>query len=305
MNFLKEKIEQVGMTPKQLAKKLDKNPVTVYRWVNEDRKISPEAAIEISKILRCDPAAILFPPKKLNVIQLHSYTDDSFMVKDLTKRYYQDVVIPGGFYTPETKAVKFYKIGSQHHEEILLFERYGTKNNYEGFHEDSINKICYLEPNLKKSKEGCAPIVALVKINENTLDDMGGLFGDGESQLNADPSLGPVTTLVGRLNNTSVTFSPVKQGLDTAHRRVPSTPDFIRETYACRLVQHDDIFKLVDDPFNKTKYSSPLTVMRDKRLDIYSDDTFITDKVRITYLKRTEIVDLGNQVNCDLQESTH
>ena len=170
MNFLKEKIEQVGMTPKQLAKKLDKNPVTVYRWVNEDRKISPEAAIEISKILKCDPAAILFPPKKLNVIQLHSYTDDSFMVKDLTKRYYQNVVIPGGFYTPETKAVKFYKIGSQHHEEILLFERYGTKNNYEGFHEDSINKICYLEPNNKKAKEGCAPIVALVKINENTLN---------------------------------------------------------------------------------------------------------------------------------------
>ena len=123
---------------------------------------------EISKILKCDPAAILFPPKKLNVIQLHSYTDDSFMVKDLTKRYYQDVVIPGGFYTPETKAVKFYKIGSQHHEEILLFERYGTKNNYEGFHEDSINKICYLEPNTKKAKEGCAPIGALVKINENT-----------------------------------------------------------------------------------------------------------------------------------------
>lgn len=61
--------------------------------------------------------------------------------------------------------------------------------------------------------------------------------------------------------------------------------DFIRERNSCRLVQHDDIFKLIEDPFNKTKYSSPLTVMRDKRLDIYSDDTFITDKVRITYLK--------------------
>ena len=36
--------------------------------------------------------------------------------------------------------------------------------------EDSINKICYLEPNIKKAKEGCAPIVALVKINENTLN---------------------------------------------------------------------------------------------------------------------------------------
>ena len=170
MNFLKEKITQVGISQKELANKLHKNIVTVNRWVNEERQITPENAIEIAKILKCDPAAILFPPKKLNVIQLHSYTDDSFMVKDLTKRYYQDVVIPGGFYTPETKAVKFYKIGSQHHEEILLFERYGTKNNYEGFHEDSINKICYLEPSIKKAKEGCAPIVALVKINENTFN---------------------------------------------------------------------------------------------------------------------------------------
>ena len=168
MNFLKEKIEQVGMTPKMLAKKLDRNPVTVYRWVNEDRKISPEAAIEIAKILKCDPAAILFPPKKLNTIELHSYTDDSFIVKDLTKRYYKNVIVPGGFYTPETKAVKFFKIGSQHHEDILLFERYGTVNNYEGFHEDSINKICYVEPTTKKAKEGCTPLVALVKINETT-----------------------------------------------------------------------------------------------------------------------------------------
>ena len=170
MNFLKEKITQVGISQKELANKLHKNIVTVNRWVNEERHITPENAIEIAKILKCDPAAILFPPKKLNAIQLHSYTDDSFMVKDLTKRYYQNVVIPGGFYTPETKAVKFYKIGSQHHEEIMLFERAGTKNNYEGFHEDSLNKICYLEPNEKKRKEGCAPIIAVVKINETTLN---------------------------------------------------------------------------------------------------------------------------------------
>ena len=123
--------------------------------------------------------------------------------------------------------------------------------------------------------------------------------------INVDPSVGPLSHIVGRYNNTTVSFAPIKFNADIAHRRVPATMDFIRERNSCRLVQHDDIFKLIEDPFNKTKYSSPLTVMRDKRLDIYSDDTFITDKVRITYLKRPEIVDLGNQVNCDLPESTH
>ena len=168
MNFLKEKMNQVGVTQKELANKLDRNVVTINRWFNEERQITPENAIKISKILKCDPAAILFPAKKINKIELHSYTDDSYMVKDLTPKYYVDVIIPDGFYTPETKAVKFYKIGSQHHGEIYLFERVKVGKHYEGFHEDSINKICYLEPISKKTKVGCTPIIALVKVNETT-----------------------------------------------------------------------------------------------------------------------------------------
>lgn len=168
MNFLKEKMNQVGVTQKELANKLDRNVVTINRWFNEERQITPENAIKISKILKCDPAAILFPAKKINKIELHSYTDDSYMVKDLTPKYYVDLIIPDGFYTPETKAVKFYKIGSQHHGEIYLFERVKVGKHYEGFHEDSINKICYLEPISKKAKISCTPIIALVKVNETT-----------------------------------------------------------------------------------------------------------------------------------------
>ena len=90
------------------------------------------------------------------------------MVKDLTKKYYSNIVIPSGYYTKTTLAVKFYKIGSESHNEVMLFERVSSDNGYEGFHEDSIGKICYLEPNKKKSKEGCTPIIAIVKINETT-----------------------------------------------------------------------------------------------------------------------------------------
>ena len=168
MAFLKQKLNEIGMPQKELAQKLKRNVVTVTRWVNGSREISAENAIKIGTILNCDPAEILFPEKKLKTIEVHSYTDLSFMVKDLTKKYYKNVMVPDGYYTPATKAVKFFKIGNQHHEEIFLFERYGTKNNYEGFHEDSIGKICYLEPITKKVKQGCTPIMALVKINETT-----------------------------------------------------------------------------------------------------------------------------------------
>ena len=168
MNFLKEKITQVGISQKELANKLHKNIVTVNRWVNEERQITAENAIEIAKILKCDPAAILFPPKKLSKITLKHYTDDSYMVKNMDKKFWKEVVIPNGFYSEGTLAVKYYRLGSQHHNLIQLFERIKINNHYEGFHEDSINQICYLEPTEKvKKKEGCVPIIALVKINES------------------------------------------------------------------------------------------------------------------------------------------
>lgn len=168
MNFLKEKMSQVGLSQKELANRLDRNVVTINRWFNEERQITPVNAIEIAKILKCDPAAILFPPKKLNTIELHYYTDDSYMVKDLTKKYYSKIVIPNGYYTKTTLAVKFYKIGSEKHNEIMLFESVTTENNYEGFHEDSIGKICYIELDKKKIKIGFTQIIAIVKINEST-----------------------------------------------------------------------------------------------------------------------------------------
>jgi len=111
--------------------------------------------------------------------------------------------------------------------------------------------------------------------------------------------------MVARLNNSSVQYSPVIITDDTSHRRVPTTNNFVRETYSCRLVQHDDVFKMVNDPFNKTKYSSPLAVMRGNHLDVYSDDLYITDQVKLTYLARPQIVSLADGVNCDLPIATH
>ena len=63
--FLKKKMDEVGITSQELARKLDVSPVTTYRWENKLRKISPEQAILIAEICKCSPAEILFPAKKL------------------------------------------------------------------------------------------------------------------------------------------------------------------------------------------------------------------------------------------------
>ena len=123
--------------------------------------------------------------------------------------------------------------------------------------------------------------------------------------LNADASLGPVTTIVGRYNNENVVSAPIRFNNDLYLKRVPSTTDFIRESYPCRMVQHDDVYKLVGDPFNKTKYSSPLTVMRGENIDIYSDDIYLTDRLNLTYLRQPANVSLALGVNCDLPDPTH
>ena len=167
MNYLKEKITQVGISQKELANKLQKNVVTVNRWVNDLRHISPENAIEIAKIIKCDPAAILFPPKKLNKLTIKYYTDDSYMVKGMDKRFHKEVIVPNGYSSEATIAVNYYKIGSQHHNQVHLFEAQKVGSSTEGFHEDSINRICYIEPTMKIAKKmGCTPVMALVRINE-------------------------------------------------------------------------------------------------------------------------------------------
>ena len=130
---------------------------------------------------------------------------------------------------------------------------------------------------------------------------------------NFDPTAGvgasndPLANLVAiNSNNERVKFAEVRYTEDvTDHRRIPTTQDFVRERYPCRLVQHDDIFKLLDDPFNKTKYSSPLTVMRGESIDIYTDDIFIIDTIRVTYLRQPTAVNFNANTNCDLPLHTH
>ena len=74
-----------------------------------------------------------------------------------------------------------------------------------------------------------------------------------------------------------------------------------------KFAQHDDIFALLSDPFNKTTYKSPLYTIREGGIDVYTDDTFIVTNCKLTYLKRPAVVDnvSSTTVNCDLPIHTH
>ena len=164
--FLKQKMAEVGIDSKELARRLNCSPVTTYRWEKGDRKVSVEQSVLIAGILKCEPENILYPAKKLATIELHSYAED-YVVRKLHKKNYRKIIIPGGFFTPSTKAVQFYAPGREAHNEIHLFERSGvTDYDYDGFSENAINSTCYVEPTEKARKKGCKDMICLIEIDK-------------------------------------------------------------------------------------------------------------------------------------------
>ncbi len=73
----------------------------------------------------------------------------------------------------------------------------------------------------------------------------------------------------------------------------------------CKSVQHDDIFALLDDPFNTAKSSNVMYTVQENFVDLYSDDKTIPLGVTIKYLRRPTDVNLDLGVGCELAEHTH
>ena len=72
-----------------------------------------------------------------------------------------------------------------------------------------------------------------------------------------------------------------------------------------KFVQQDDIAKLLGDPFNTTKYTSPLTTIRGRFIDIYTSDIFIIDKLKITYIRQPSEISLPLGISCELPIHCH
>ena len=86
-------------------------------------------------------------------------------------------------------------------------------------------------------------------------------------------------------------------------KRIPTTGT--RQYALNKFIQQDDISKLLEDPFNTTKYTAPLTTIRGRYIDIYTNDIFIIDKVKITYIRKPKNISLSLGIGCELPEHTH
>ena len=121
-----------------------------------------------------------------------------------------------------------------------------------------------------------------------------------------DASVGTVTTLVA-LNNAGVTLDSVRalnSGLSFNEKRDPV--EFTERLMVSNtFIQQDDIFTMLQDPFNTTKHTDPLTTIRGNEIDIYTSDIFIIDTVKITYIRNPRNISLPLGIDCELPEHSH
>lgn len=73
----------------------------------------------------------------------------------------------------------------------------------------------------------------------------------------------------------------------------------------CKFAQHDDIIFMLDDPFNRTDYKTPLYTIEENYIDIHTDNEFVVPKVTIKYIRRPDSININDGIGCELPEHTH
>ena len=125
---------------------------------------------------------------------------------------------------------------------------------------------------------------------------------------NCDPTLGVVWSVVavdsvGKVLHTDLL--KCEAGLDITRSLMSSDDGVVLNKKSSKFVQQDDIFTMLKDPFNTTTLENPLYTIRDNKLDLYTNDIFIIEEVKLTYIRKPAEISLSLQVSCELPEHSH
>jgi len=78
-----------------------------------------------------------------------------------------------------------------------------------------------------------------------------------------------------------------------------------RQREMMSYVQHDDLYKLMGDPFNSPTYDRIKYTIQENFIDVHSDETFFTTFVNIKYIRRPIPMDIDLGRGCELAPHTH
>jgi hypothetical protein len=76
-------------------------------------------------------------------------------------------------------------------------------------------------------------------------------------------------------------------------------------TSLAKYAQHDDILYMLDDPFNKVDYRTPLYTIEEKYIDIHTYNEFVVPDINIKNIRKPEDISIITGVGCELADHTH
>ena len=91
----------------------------------------------------------------------------------------------------------------------------------------------------------------------------------------------------------------------TANYNFPAPPQVRISRTNCKFSQQDDIYAILDDPFNSTSPTGILYTVQETFLDLYTNNTFIPNSVQIKYIRKPAAISRRFGVGCELPEHTH
>tara|TARA_R110000737_G_scaffold40073_1_gene60444 strand:- start:125 stop:1255 length:1131 start_codon:yes stop_codon:yes gene_type:complete len=74
---------------------------------------------------------------------------------------------------------------------------------------------------------------------------------------------------------------------------------------SCNFAQLDDIYTLLDDPFNTTKSTSPLYTIEENFITFHTNQEFVVEKADVQYIRSPQRMTKTLGVGCELSEHTH
>jgi hypothetical protein len=108
------------------------------------------------------------------------------------------------------------------------------------------------------------------------------------------------------LSDVTVTYASYAFQTTTSKREVlEAATGILEKNIVCKYIHQDDIYAILEDPFNTTKYTSPKYTVAENYIDVHTDTIFIVDYVRLKYVRLPKRMNLALGVGCELPLHTH
>lgn len=167
--LLNKLLQDKDMSQADFAKKIDKDPSTINRWIKNSRSISWDNAIDIADILNIHPIEVYQPNQK---VKLQFKCTWDCIIEKIEKENQTTIKIPYEYNHEFIRAVQMDCPGTSTDGEIWLFDIPKNKK----FVKSAIGRLCYMKSSEtyknKNKKNGYQECVALLKPNGNGTFDI-------------------------------------------------------------------------------------------------------------------------------------